>query len=54
VIDIEELETFAGMSDGKFLAEKDIAEITGLYENNFDIKPFASASTSTSISPTSS
>gem|GEM_PF-5244027 len=41
VIDIEELETFAGMSDGKYLADKDIAEIRGLYENNFDIKPFA-------------
>jgi len=54
VIDIEELETFAGMSDGKFLADKNIAEIRGLYENNFNIKPFASASTSTSISPTSS
>ena len=54
VIDIEELETFAGMSDGKFLADKDIAEIRGLYENNFNIEPFASASTSTSISPTSS
>ena len=54
VIDIEELETFAGMSDGKYLVDKDIAEIRGLYENNFSIKPFASASTSTSISPTSS
>ena len=52
VIGIEELETFAGMSDGKYLSDKDIAEIRGLYDNNFDIKPFAPASTS--ISPTSS
>jgi len=51
VIGVEELETFAGISDGKYLSDKDIAEIRGLYENNFDIKPFAPASSF--ISPTS-
>jgi aryl-alcohol dehydrogenase-like predicted oxidoreductase len=46
VIDIEELEMFAEMSDGKYLADKDIAEIRGLYDNNFNIVPSATPSTS--------
>ncbi|MFZ0513102.1 MAG: aldo/keto reductase [Candidatus Nitrosopolaris sp.] len=50
VIDIEELEMFAEMSDGKYLADKNIAEIRGLYDNNFNITPSASASTSISTS----
>ena len=48
LIDMEELEIFAEMSDGKYLADKDIAEIRALYDNNFDITPSASASTSLS------
>jgi aryl-alcohol dehydrogenase-like predicted oxidoreductase len=46
VIDIDELEMFAEMSDGKYLPAKDIAEIKALYENNFNITPSASASLS--------
>ena len=46
VIDIDELEMFAEMSDGKYLPPKDIAEIKALYENNFNITPSASASLS--------
>jgi len=35
VIDIEEIETFAEMSDGNYLDDAEIEEITNLYENNF-------------------
>jgi aryl-alcohol dehydrogenase-like predicted oxidoreductase len=35
VIDIEEIETFAEMSDGNYLNDAEIEEITNLYENNF-------------------
>jgi aryl-alcohol dehydrogenase-like predicted oxidoreductase len=45
VINMQELEMFAEMSDGKYLADKDLAEIRTLYENNFYITPSASAST---------
>jgi hypothetical protein len=35
---------FAEMSDGKYLPDKDIAEIKALYDSNFNITPSASAS----------
>ena len=41
VINMEELEMFAEMSDGKYLAGKDMAEIRTLYDNNFNITPSA-------------
>lgn len=34
--DIEEIEMFAGMSDGKYLSDKNISDITRLYDNNFN------------------
>lgn len=43
VIDMDELEMFVEMSDGKYLPDKDIAEIKALYGNNFNITPSASA-----------
>jgi aryl-alcohol dehydrogenase-like predicted oxidoreductase len=36
--DIEELETFAGMSNGKYLAEKEMSEIKEIYDNNFGVE----------------
>jgi aryl-alcohol dehydrogenase-like predicted oxidoreductase len=48
LIDMDELEMFAEMSDGKYLDDKDIAEIRALYDNNFNITPSASASASLS------
>ena len=41
VINIEEIETFAEMSDGNYLNENEIAQITDLYNNNFYVKPVA-------------
>ena len=38
ITDIEELETFVAMSDGNYLAEKEISEIRKIYDNNFGIK----------------
>ena len=43
VIDIDELQMFAEMSDGKYLTDKNIAEIKALYDNNFNITTPASA-----------
>lgn len=37
VIDVEEIESFAEMADGKYLSENEMAEITDLYNNNFYI-----------------
>lgn len=48
LIDMNELEMYAEMSDGKYLADKDIAEIRALYDNNFNITPSALASASLS------
>jgi aryl-alcohol dehydrogenase-like predicted oxidoreductase len=36
-IDVEEIESFAEMADGKYLSENEMAEITDLYNNNFYI-----------------
>ena len=41
VINIEEIETFAETSDGNYLNENEIAQITDLYNNNFYVKPVA-------------
>lgn len=41
VIDIEELEMFAEISDGKYLANKDVTELTSLYDDNFNVAPSA-------------
>jgi aryl-alcohol dehydrogenase-like predicted oxidoreductase len=46
VIDMDELEMFAEMPDGKYLPDKDIAEIKAPYDSNFNITPSASASLS--------
>jgi aryl-alcohol dehydrogenase-like predicted oxidoreductase len=42
-IDIEEIEMFVAMSDGKYLNENELAQITDLYNNNFYIKPIISS-----------
>jgi aryl-alcohol dehydrogenase-like predicted oxidoreductase len=34
--DLDEIELFAGMSDGKYLSDKNISDITRLYDNNFN------------------
>jgi aryl-alcohol dehydrogenase-like predicted oxidoreductase len=39
VIDIEEIETFAEMSDGNYLNDAEKEEITNLHENNYYIQP---------------
>jgi len=41
ISDIEELETFAEMSNGKYLAEKDMSEIKKTYDNNFGVEDIA-------------
>jgi len=41
VISIEELESFASLSDGKYLNPSEIAEIERMYENNFFVSPVA-------------
>jgi aryl-alcohol dehydrogenase-like predicted oxidoreductase len=38
-IDIEEIEMFVEMSDGKYLNENELSQITDLYNNNFYIEP---------------
>jgi hypothetical protein len=35
VVDVNELEMFAQMSDGKYLNESDLSQITELYNNSF-------------------
>jgi aryl-alcohol dehydrogenase-like predicted oxidoreductase len=39
VIDVEEIEMFAEMSDGTYLSEKEMSQITDLYDNNFYVQP---------------
>jgi aryl-alcohol dehydrogenase-like predicted oxidoreductase len=39
VIDVEEIEMFAEMSDGTYLSEKEMSQITDLYNNNFYVQP---------------
>lgn len=52
VIDVEEIESFAEMADGKYLSENEMAEITDLYNNNFYIRQQSSySSVATSSSP---
>jgi aryl-alcohol dehydrogenase-like predicted oxidoreductase len=41
VTDIEEIEMFAEMSDGTYLSEKEMSQITDLYNNNFYVQPVA-------------
>jgi hypothetical protein len=38
-LDITEVETIANMSDGNYLDEKVMVQISELYNNNFDLKP---------------
>lgn len=38
ISDIDELETFVAMSDGNYLAEKEMSEVREIYDNNFGIK----------------
>ena len=53
VIDVEEIESFAEMSDGKYLSENEMAEITDLYNNNFYIHQQSSYSSVAASSPSS-
>ena len=39
ILDITEVETIANMSDGNYLDEKVMVQISELYDNNFDLKP---------------
>jgi len=39
ILDITEIETIANMSDGNYLDEKVMVQISELYNNNFDLKP---------------
>ncbi len=39
ILDITEVETIANMSDGNYLDEKVMVQISELYTNNFDLKP---------------
>ena len=39
MLDITEVETIANMSDGNYLDEKVMVQISELYNNNFDLKP---------------
>jgi len=39
ILDITEVETIANMSDGNYLDEKVMVQISELYNNNFDLKP---------------
>jgi len=39
ILDITEVETIANMSDGNYLDEKVMVQISDLYNNNFDLKP---------------
>src|SRR5919197_6051284 len=43
VTDIEEIQKFAEMSDGRYLNESELAHITELYNNNFYVKPVVSS-----------
>ena len=51
VVDIGEIEMFAEMADGSYLNEKEMAEITHLYNNNFYIHQQSYSSVATSASP---
>ena len=53
VIDVEEIESFAEMADGKYLSENEMAEITDLYNNNFYIHQQSSYSPVAASSPSS-
>ena len=53
VIDVEEIESFAEMADGKYLSENEMAEITDLYNNNFYIHQQSSYSSVATSSPPS-
>ena len=52
-IDVEEIESFAEMADGKYLSENEMAEITDLYNNNFYIHQQSSYSSVAASSPSS-
>jgi aryl-alcohol dehydrogenase-like predicted oxidoreductase len=55
VINVEEIERFVEMADGKYLNENEMAEITHLYNNNFYIhKQSFYSSVATSPSPSKS
>jgi aryl-alcohol dehydrogenase-like predicted oxidoreductase len=43
ILDITEVETIANMSDGNYLDEKVMVQISELYNNNFDLKPSSAA-----------
>ncbi len=41
ISDIEELEVFAGMSDGNYIAENEMSAIRAIYDSNFGLKAVA-------------
>jgi aryl-alcohol dehydrogenase-like predicted oxidoreductase len=45
--DIDEIEMFAGMSDGKYLSDNNISDIRRLYDNNFNTSTSGPESIST-------
>jgi aryl-alcohol dehydrogenase-like predicted oxidoreductase len=42
ILDISELETIAGLSDGNYLDENSMLKISELYNNNFNLSPHQS------------
>jgi aryl-alcohol dehydrogenase-like predicted oxidoreductase len=42
---IEEIEMFAGFSDGNYLSDRDLKLVSDLYSNNFHVEPFRSIQT---------
>lgn len=42
---IEEIEMFAGFSDGNYLSDRDLKLVSDLYSNNFHVDPFRSIQT---------
>jgi hypothetical protein len=39
ILDISELETMVGLSDGNYLDENSMLQISELYNNNFNLDP---------------
>jgi aryl-alcohol dehydrogenase-like predicted oxidoreductase len=43
MISVEEIETFAAISDGNYLDALEAVKLEGMYEKNFNVKPVASS-----------
>jgi aryl-alcohol dehydrogenase-like predicted oxidoreductase len=48
MISVEEIEMFAAISDGNYLAGHESAKLEEMYEKNFGVEPVASTTTSSS------